>query len=207
MVEGQEIGIAKCPFRVYDGLTCSLIHWQLSSCYFYSFLKIYIYFWLHCVLVAHTSSSLVAVCRLLTAVASLVAERRLQVHGLQQLWLPGSRAQAQQLWCVGLVAPQHVGSSRTRDRTRVFCIGRRILNHWTTREAPAFTLVFNTMWMFHLCPSAGLGWFLGKDEESWRPPHHLCIISTRLGHWLLPVGADGLDGVFPAQLKKAQEVL
>ena len=27
-------------------------------------------------------------------------------------------------------------SSPTRDRTRVPCIGRRILNHWTTREVP-----------------------------------------------------------------------
>ena len=32
--------------------------------------------------------------------------------------------------------PRHVGSSPTRDRTCVACIARRILNHWTTREAP-----------------------------------------------------------------------
>ena len=71
---------------------------------------------------------------LLTAVASLVAEHRLQVRRLQQLWLAGSRAQAQQLWCTGLAAPRHMGSSRTRDQTRVPCIGRQILNHCTTRE-------------------------------------------------------------------------
>ena len=35
---------------------------------------------------------------------------------------------------MGLVAPQHVGSSRTRARTRVPCIGRWILNHCATRE-------------------------------------------------------------------------
>ena len=35
---------------------------------------------------------------------------------------------------VDLVAPRHVGSSRTRDRTGVPCIGKWILNHWTTRE-------------------------------------------------------------------------
>ena len=34
----------------------------------------------------------------------------------------------------GLVAPQHVESSWTRDWTRVPCIGRRTLYHWTTRE-------------------------------------------------------------------------
>ena len=59
----------------------------------------------------------------------------------QQLWLAGSRAQAQQLWCTGLVALRHVGSSCTRARTCVPCIGRRILNHCTTREA--LSLPFN----------------------------------------------------------------
>ena len=37
---------------------------------------------------------------------------------------------------MGLVALQHVESSLTRDRTRVPYIGRRILNHCATREAP-----------------------------------------------------------------------
>ena len=73
---------------------------------------------------------------LLTAVASLVAEHRLQAHGLQQLWHVGSRAQTQQSWRTGLVAPRHVGSSRTRARTCVPCIGRWILNHCATREVP-----------------------------------------------------------------------
>ena len=44
-------------------------------------------------------------------------------------------AQAQLLWLTGLVAPRHVGSSRTRAQTRVPCIGRQILNHCATREA------------------------------------------------------------------------
>ena len=43
--------------------------------------------------------------------------------------------QAQQLWLTGSVAPRHVGSSQTRARTRVPCIGRQILNHCATREA------------------------------------------------------------------------
>ena len=58
----------------------------------------------------------------------------------QQLWLTGSRAQAQQLWCTSLVAPGHVGSSWTRDRTRVPCTDRQILNHCATREAPLYSL-------------------------------------------------------------------
>ena len=44
-------------------------------------------------------------------------------------------AQAQQLWLTGPVAPRHVGSSQTRARTRVPCIGGRTLNHCATREA------------------------------------------------------------------------
>ncbi|KAJ8796084.1 hypothetical protein J1605_018232 [Eschrichtius robustus] len=50
----------------------------------------------------------------------------------------GSRAQAQQLWHMGFVAPRHVGSSWTRARTRVPCIGRQILNHCVTREVPTY---------------------------------------------------------------------
>ena len=46
--------------------------------------------------------------------------------------------QAQQLWLTGLVAPRHVGSSQTRARTRVPCIGRQILNHCANGEAPTF---------------------------------------------------------------------
>ena len=36
---------------------------------------------------------------------------------------------------MGPVAPRHVGSSQTRARTRVPCLGRQILNHCATREA------------------------------------------------------------------------
>ena len=43
--------------------------------------------------------------------------------------------QAQQLWPTGPAALRHVGSSQTRARTRIPCIGRQILNHCTTREA------------------------------------------------------------------------
>ena len=41
---------------------------------------------------------------------------------------------AQQLWHTGLVAPWHVGSSRTRAQTRVPCLGRWTPNHCATRE-------------------------------------------------------------------------
>ena len=66
-------------------------------------------------------------CGLLVA-GSLVAAPRLQSTG-------------RQLWCTGLVAPQHVGSSRTRDRTRVSCIGRWILYHRATRKTLDFQII------------------------------------------------------------------
>lgn len=55
----------------------------------------------------------VAACGLLVAVAPLVGEHRFWGARLEQQPLPGSRALALQLWCTGVVAPQHVGSSWT----------------------------------------------------------------------------------------------
>ena len=71
---------------------------------------------------------------------------------VQQLWLASSRARAQQLWRMGLVAPRHVGSSRTRARTHVPCIVRQILNHCATREVPLSILNFTQVYVFCLTP-------------------------------------------------------
>ena len=79
----------------------------------------------------------VVVSGLLMVVASLVAEHRLQ----------GMRAQ--QLWCMGLVAPWHAGSSSTRDQTCIPCIGRQILIHCTTGQSLLFffyTQGFDSEW-------------------------------------------------------------
>ena len=81
------------------------------------------------VVAASRGCSLVAVCGLLIAVASLVAKHGLQgsqhsvvvTRGLSSC---GSRAQAQKLWCMGLVAPQHMGASQIRNQTCVSCMGR-----------------------------------------------------------------------------------
>ena len=62
-------------------------------------------------------------CRLLIALATLVAERKLLSTGSV-------------LVLHRLVAPRDVVSSQTREQTRVQCIGRWILYHWTTREVP-----------------------------------------------------------------------
>ena len=42
----------------------------------------------------------------------------------------------------GLVVSLHLESSKTRDGTHVPCIGRQILNHWTTREIQII-IIFN----------------------------------------------------------------
>ena len=86
---------------------------------------------LHCCTQAFSSCGergllFVVVLGLLIVVASLFVEHRLQTSRLQQLW------------CTGLVAPRQVGSSQTRARTHVPCIGRQILNHCATRETLEF---------------------------------------------------------------------
>ena len=107
----------------------------LFLCYLFVYFKShFIYFWLHwglCCVRAFSGCSkqgllFVAVHRLLIAVASLVAEHRLWVRELQQLWH------------TGLVALWHVESSWIRDRTHVPCTGRWILIHCATREVHLF---------------------------------------------------------------------
>ena len=48
------------------------------------------------------------------------------------------------LGSMGLVAPQHVESSRTRDGTCVPCIGRQILIHCATKEVLKLFFFFLT---------------------------------------------------------------
>ena len=103
---------------------------------------------LHCCVQAFSSCGewrllFVVVRGLLIVVASLCCRAQalgvqasgVVAHGLRSC---GSQALECMLssWRTGLVALQHVGSSRTRDLAPVPCIGRRILNHSTTREVP-----------------------------------------------------------------------
>ena len=95
---------------------------------------------------------------------------------------------------MGLVALRHVWSSRTRARTHVPCIGRRILNHCATREVPVFILFISTHWEWQSWaitwtdmrypPKGTAGslvsiWFLGpfeKDTEAAYGAHHRGLI-------------------------------
>ena len=87
-------------------------------------------------------SSLVVMCGLPIAVASLVAEHRRQgkqasVFVACALRSCGSwpRAQAQSLPCTGLVAMHPMGSFRITDWTSVSCTGKWVLYHWASRKA------------------------------------------------------------------------
>ena len=85
---------------------------------------------LHCFLRAFSTCGkqgllFVAVHGLLIVTSSLAVEHRLQVLCVQQLWPED------------LVAPQHLGSFKTRDPTCVPCIGRQTLIHYITREVLA----------------------------------------------------------------------
>ena len=52
------------------------------------------------------------------------------------------------------VAPQHVGSFWTRDRTRVSCTGRQILYQWVPREALTFIRLFLAALGLRCCTEA-----------------------------------------------------
>ena len=144
----NEISSSSITFSLLSPWPSSL---TISFFLIYIFIYLFIfYFWLHWVFAAaHRLSVVVASggysllwCAgfslrwllLLRSTDSRHARFRSCGAWAHQLWLVGSRAQAQQLWHTGLVVLRHVGSSWTRAQTCVPCIGRRILNHCTTRE-------------------------------------------------------------------------
>ena len=126
---------------VYGARKCSFLFF-LNGIYLFIKSYLFIYFWVHWVFVSVRRLSLVAEnggysslqcvgfslrwLLLLWSMGSRCTDFSSCSTQVQQLWLAGSRAQTQQLWCTGLVAPRHVGSSWTRARTCVPCIGRQI---------------------------------------------------------------------------------
>ena len=111
------------------------------------YLFYFIYFWLHCVFVAACGLSLVGASggysSLWCASFSLWWLLLLRSMDSRCTGFSSCGTWAQELWHTGLVAPRHVGSSSTRARTRVPCLGRRILNHCATREVPGSLKTFN----------------------------------------------------------------
>ena len=93
--------------------------WPFKFIYLFIYIKnIYLFIWLRQVLVRQARGIFAAACGifLCSTWASLL------------LWRVGSVVVPRGMWDL---------SSLTRDQTRVPpCIGRQILNHWTTREVP-----------------------------------------------------------------------
>ena len=73
-----------------------------------------------------------------------------------------SRAQAQQLWQMGLVATWHVGSSRTRDRT----VSRELAGRFFTLKSPGKLLNSRfSIWVFKWFLS--LYWYISISRRMW----------------------------------------
>ena len=99
---------------------------------------------------------------------------------------------------MGLVAPRHVGSSQTRARTRVPCIGRQILNHCATREA--LCLSFFICKMVLTIPTYLIGLFgdfggriYVKHVEQHKHMHWALIIIFCIAHFY-PSSSNGEKG-------------
>ena len=92
--------------------------------------------WAFSLVAASGGHSLVVVCSLIAVVSLVVGEMGSRSMGFRSwsMW-------AQKLWYTGLADPCHVGSSWTRNQTHVPCLGRWILYHWATRDAPLFLLL------------------------------------------------------------------
>ena len=65
--------------------------------------------------------------------------------GFSCCWAPALGHRLHLLWQMDLVIPLHEGSSCTRDWTQVLCIGRWILNHWTTSEVLYMALCYSVI--------------------------------------------------------------
>ena len=115
-----------------------LLH-TVAQIHLFFFFKLYIYLFIYLFIFGCVGSSFLCEGFLQLRQAGATLHRGARASHYRGLSCCGAQApdtQAQQLWLTGLVAPRHVGSSQTRAQTRVPCIGRQILNHCATGEAP-----------------------------------------------------------------------
>ena len=97
-----------------------------------------IYLWVHLAFIAASSLSLVATNGAILCCGAQVSHCSSFSCRAQALGCSDSEVETH-----AFVAAQHVESSRIRERTQVPCIGRRILNDWTTKEAQlCFLIIF-----------------------------------------------------------------
>ena len=121
--------------------------------------------------------------------------RRLSSCGTQPL-----ECKHQYLWPTGLDALWHVRSSWNRDWTHVSCIGRQILNHWTTREVPEPLKVGNFLWLVPEDRSEiwGMKTFCHHWLEDRGEPHNKkskWSLGSESGSWLAELWVPWWHGV------------
>ena len=109
-------------------------HHRPPQIFFFNFIYLFIYFIYGCVGSSFLCEGFLQLWQV--GATPHCSAQASHCRGLSCCGAQAPDAQAQQLWLTGLVAPRHVGSSQTRARTRVPRIGRQILNHCATREAP-----------------------------------------------------------------------
>ena len=110
------------------------------------FLKLFIYLWLYWVFAAVCGLSLVATSWVRgttlpwgVQVSHCSGFSCCRAQALGCVGFSSRSPPAQSWWSMGSIPPQQVGSSQTKDQTRIPCFGRQILNRWTTREVADFT--------------------------------------------------------------------
>ena len=127
---GHHRALNRVPCVIQQVLISYLFYTQYKCVYMNYFIYLFIY---GCVGFSFLCEGFL---QLWQAGATLHRGARASHHrGLSCCGAQAPDTQAQQLWLTGPVARRHVGSSQTRARTRVPCIGRQTLNHCATREA------------------------------------------------------------------------
>ena len=71
-------------------------------------------------------------------------------------------------------------SSPIRDQTRVPCIGRQLLNHWTTREVPRSTILSAELELLNHTSNADLGSASAKMPAHGYNPLETVVLSSSL---------------------------
>ena len=108
----------------------------------------------------------------------------------RQSQLEGSRVQAQQLWRMGLVAPPHVESSRTRDQIHVPCIGREILSCLILYNIKSLKVLGYILRCMHTQSLSGV-LFLATPWTGACLPPVLGIFQARILEWVATSSSRG----------------
>ena len=107
--------------------------------------------------------------------------------GSRHMGFSNCTAWAQELQFTGLVAQRQVWSSQTRDQTHVSRIGRHILYHWATGEAPTCIFLSSELSWKTVSPfNRSRGW-LGKGHTALKTPwiHKRILASNLLPFYIL----------------------